>query len=165
MSNAQHRHPNRRAGSKVFTRRPPKYCRCWSSTTAPHARRRHPRTPLPPATTKSMQGSHPQFEHIPTEEGSRPPLATTAANRTSRRPHTAKTSAQAPNPPRPPDAVPITTPRRAPCRQRRSSAARSPEPPWPRAAACSTRRRAPCAPQRSCQIGRASCRERVYVLV
>ena len=33
----QHRHPILQAGSKVFTRRP--HCRCWSSTTAPPARK------------------------------------------------------------------------------------------------------------------------------
>ena len=54
----QHRHPTRQAGSWVFTQRP--NSRDWSSTTAPPARRRRPKPPLPSATTKSMSCENPR---------------------------------------------------------------------------------------------------------
>ena len=58
-------------------------------------------TLVPPATTKSMQVSNPEFEHIPTEKG---PPVTAAANHTSRRPPTGKHQHKAADPPEPPDA-------------------------------------------------------------
>ena len=86
FSRTQHRHLIWQAKSRVFTWRPPKNCSCWSSTTTTPTRKRRQTTPMPPATTKSMQGSHPEFEHNPTTEGSRSPSTTAAANHTSWRP-------------------------------------------------------------------------------